>query len=63
MSDTKVLTPEQAKDKLKEALTDAVNSINKDGDPWAVMTGLHAAMRKIPEDLLYGPFISYEKGE
>ena len=58
MSDTKVLSPEQAKERLKEALADALNSINKDGkdgDPWTVMTGLHAAMRKIPEDLLYGP--------
>ena len=55
MSDTKVLSPEQAKDMFKEALEGAVNSLNKDGDPWAVMVGLNAAMRKIPEDLLYGP--------
>ena len=58
MSDTKILSPEQAKEALKEALTDAVNSINKDGkdgDPWAVMTEFNVAMRKIPEDLLYGP--------
>ena len=58
MSDTKVLSPEQAKERLKEALADSLNSINKDGkdgDPWAVMTGLYVAMRKIPEDLLYGP--------
>jgi hypothetical protein len=55
MSDTKVLSPEQAKDMFKEALEGAVNSLNKDGDPWAVMVGFNAAMRKIPEDLLYGP--------
>ena len=58
MSDTKVLSPEQAKEAFKEALTDAVNSINKDGkdgDPWVVMTRFNAAMNKIPEDLLYGP--------
>ena len=59
MSDTK----EQAKAKLKEAFADAVNSLNKDGDPGDVMIGFNAAVRKIPEDLLYGPLISYEKGE
>jgi hypothetical protein len=62
MSDTKVLTPEQAKDRLKEAFADAVNSLNKDGDPGDVMIGFNAAVRKIPEDLLYGPFVPYEKG-
>ena len=62
MSDTKVLTPEQAKDRLKEAFADAVSSLNKDGEPWDVMIKFGAATKKIPEDLLYGPFVSYEKG-
>tara|TARA_R100001460_G_scaffold17394_1_gene37534 strand:- start:43 stop:234 length:192 start_codon:yes stop_codon:yes gene_type:complete len=63
MSDTKVLTPEQAKDRLKEAFADAVSRLNKDGDPWDVMVRFGAATRKIPDDLLYGPMISYEKEE
>ena len=60
MSDTKVLTPEQAKDRLKEAFTDAVDSLNKDGKPLDVMIKFGDATRKIPDDLLYGPWVSYK---